>query len=203
MRAPDVQAVQTPDDFQAIVQRARGILSGLTPIDYEAAYVEMGKLNVPGIDSPTLQHLNGELQAIQGCKDRLLELAVQALKNHNAHRTVCAILREGWPKFSLERSQDKRDGEAILKMAGFVEAASEAETFYRAVSLVAKNLDDKQDSVSRQISCYHLMLKLRDGGRATPDFDPFPPAQGRSDPAQDDPAQDDPAQDDWSRLPEQ
>ena len=47
-------------------------------------------------------------------------------------------------------------------MHQFIESASEAESLYKATAHVMKNLDDKQESLTRQVTVNGLAIKLND-----------------------------------------
>jgi hypothetical protein len=169
IEVPKVQEVQTEEDFQRIVAHAQSILARLKPLDYEALYEELTKLNIKTSENPHIQQLNHDLQAVQACKDRVSEISTQVMRHALTYRRIADLLTEGWPKFAGKGSADQRKAEAALKMMDFENAAGEAEILHKATLGVLKNLDSKHESASRQITCFHLMLKLRDVGRTTPE----------------------------------
>ena len=61
---PAVSAADTPADFDLIVARAQNSIAALKPLDYGSLYKELGELNIPTTDSPSLQKMEEEIQRI-------------------------------------------------------------------------------------------------------------------------------------------
>lgn len=160
--APQLEPTNDISDFERVATRMAKKLEASRVVDYETVYAELPKLTVRLEEDPSLQQLSLEMQKVQAAKDRVAELLKHAVRNALLHKRVGEVLLKGWNRFSNEKSSDKREGEAMIKLSQFIEAEIEAESFYRTISGVMKNLDSQHEAVSRQISCLSLTLKLRD-----------------------------------------
>ena len=168
---PQIEDVNIPEDFSRIVGVAQRICEKLIPLDYEAIHKELSALNIKNSISPTIQKLAQDLHQVQGIRDRLSELSVDTLKHFQTYKMVTELLVDGWQKFSRESSADKRRAEALLKMAQFIFKQTESEMLHKSVMRVFDNINSKQETISRQITCFSLMLKLNDASRMTPESD--------------------------------
>jgi hypothetical protein len=164
MAFPVVEKVESVDDFQRIVDKSTDLLKSLHPVeeDYSNVYNELRNLNISISPNPSLQQISVEIQKVQSAKDRTSQILVDVHRNFIVRKRVCELLREGWSTFSTQTSAEKRKGESFLKMRQFIESASEAESLYKATAHIMKNLDDKHESLSRQVTVYNLALKLND-----------------------------------------
>jgi len=164
MATPAVEKVESVDDFQRIVDKSTGIFQSLRPLEdnYSHIYDELRTLNIAISPNPSLQQISVEIQRVQSAKDRVSQILVDANRNYIVRKRVCELLREGWMTFSSQSTAEKRKGESFLKMHQFIESASEAESLYKATAHVMKNLDDKQESLTRQVTVNGLAIKLND-----------------------------------------
>ena len=164
MANPVVEKVESADDFQRIVDKSTGIFQSLRPLeeDYSHIYDELRMLNIAISPNPSLQQISIEIQKVQSAKDRVSQILVDANRNYIVRKRVCELLREGWSTFSNQTTAEKRKGESFLKMHQFIESASEAESLYKATAHIMKNLDDKQESLTRQVTVNGLAIKLND-----------------------------------------
>lgn len=168
---PKVETIRNADEYNLLVERGQSMLSQLKPLDYSVLRGELKELNFTLSESPSLQQLNFEIQRIQGAKDRVTEILMDATNDNLMRGRICDILTEGWARFSSESSADKRKADASVRFSQFLMMAVEAESFYKTVVHVMKNLDYKHESASRRVTCFNLTLKLRDIRRGTPDRD--------------------------------
>ena len=162
MSVPEISPANIPADFEMLVSRAQSFISELKVIDYASIYKELGELNVPTTDNPSLQKMLEEIGRIQAAKDRLATILVDAEHDFRTKQRCASLLSEGWLKFSSESAVDKRKSDAAVRMSQFVDAAGEAETMYKTASRIMKNLDDKQGSISRMVTVHQMMFHLRD-----------------------------------------
>ena len=180
-----VEPIDDIADFDRICHTMSNKLVALGNNDYDVIRKELHQLSAPLSDSPNPDVLSKDLSRIQAFRDRAVEI-VRVLTNiYLTHKRVVEILTHGWPKYSIEKSAEKREGEALLKFSNFIMAASDAEAIYRHALGVMKNLESQQENVSRQISCAIVSSKI--GQRyANPhditDWDKFnEPADGQTD----------------------
>ena len=159
---PRLEIVNAQGDFDRIATDVAQRLENSRPFEYEVMEDELKKLGVQLSEDPSLETLSYELKKIQDAKDRVGEIYKLALKNHLLYDKVTEVLLAGWKTFSEKKSTDQREGEAMLKLSQFLLAQVEAESFYKTVTQTMGNLDKQHETVSRQISCFQLQLKLRD-----------------------------------------
>jgi len=165
--------VDTPEEFDRFAESMAVVLQTAGGLDYSALYHELAELSVELSESPTIQTLNSQLKKVQSGKDRATRILQDATKNHLLHKRVVEVLEKGWTKFSEAKSQDKREAEAALKLSEFIVATAEAESFYRGVSNIVYNMASQHEVLSEQVSCYNMMLKLRDFTTYLKDGDPL------------------------------
>ena len=170
---PKIRNVNTPEEFDQFADSMGVILHEANCQDYDESYRELKTLSVELSESPSLQELNSQLQKVQAAKDRATEIMRQATRNHLLHKRTVEILQKGWPKLSDAKSQDKREAEAALKMAEFMIAATEAESFHRGVAGILENLKSQHEVLSEQVKDYGMMIRLRDFTRYMDDGDPL------------------------------
>lgn len=157
-----METVDVPEDFKKILEKANGMLGRLKRMDRKQIYDELRLLNITISENPSLQQINIEISKVQGAKDRLSEILVNAHSNFIVAKRIYELLTEGWTVFSDKNSAEKRRGEAELKMYQFAEFAAESEAVYKATAHILKNLDSKQETLSRQVTVFALLLKLSD-----------------------------------------
>jgi len=164
MAIPVVEKVESVEDFQKIVDKSTAIFQSLRPLEenYSQIYDELRTLNIAISPNPSLQQISVEIQRVQSAKDRVAQIIVDANRNYIVRKRVCELLREGWPTFSNQTTAEKRKGESFLKMHQFIESASEAESLFKATAHIMKNLDDKQESLTRQVTVNGQAIKLND-----------------------------------------
>lgn len=159
---PTLEPVASPDDYVRIADAMSNKLSRLKAMDYDKLYAELSELNVKISSDPTLSGLSKELQRIQSAKDRVAEIVKDSVQNYLVRDRIATVLTKGWVRFSNAKSSDMREAEAQLKLSQFIESAAEAEAFYKGSLQILKNLDSQHEIVSRRLSCFNLVLKLRD-----------------------------------------
>lgn len=155
-----VEKIEVPEDFKKILDKANSMIGRLKRMDRKEIYEEIRVLNVHVSENPSLQQINVEISKVQAAKDRLSEILVNAHSNFIISKRIFELLTGGWTVFSDKNSAEKRKGEAELKMYQFAEFMSESEAIYKATSHILKNLDSKQETLSRQVTVFALLLKL-------------------------------------------
>ena len=166
---PQLHSADTPDDFNSAVVSAQEIISKLDPLDYEGLHKEMSALNVPTTDNPSLQKLQEDIQRVQAAKDRMATIIISADAEFRTRNRCSDLLKESWMKFSSESAADKRKADATLRMSQFIQSAGQAEVLYKTAQRVMENLNDKQWSISRQVTIFQELIKLRDINRGLPE----------------------------------
>lgn len=164
---PKITNVETAEDFETFAQNMSIILGVTHSFDYNALYEELNSLSIKIPDNPSIQLLSNLMQKVQSSKDRAIQILQDATRNYLLHKRVTEILTTGWSKFTDAKSQDKREAEASVKLSNFIIATAEAESFWKGVTNIVNNLSCQQEVLFRQVSCYNMMIKLRDVGQYT------------------------------------
>jgi hypothetical protein len=164
-----VETANDVSDFERICGALTNRIVALGEINLDTLGEELRKLSSPLSDSPDPGILARDLSRIQAYKDRAVEIVRILTKVYLTHKRVVEILTKGWPKHSIEKSAEKREGEALLKFSNFIMAASDVESAYRHALGVMKNLESQQESVSRQISCAMVSSNIMTGRYARSD----------------------------------
>ena len=169
---PELVGNDYPPEYIKMSERIKAQYELLPKIDYDAVYKEISELSVKSSPTPTLQVLADELHRIQAAKDRLSEIFIDVIKSYNFKNRAVDILKDSWGKFTSEKNTEGRKGDATFRLSDFMCDFAEIEALSKSCNHVLKNLDSLHDNLSRRITIWQLMLKLRDVGRgALPDFD--------------------------------
>jgi hypothetical protein len=158
--APEMEDTSAPGSFQRIVSSMSARLALLPHMAYDDLYAELSQLSVSMTPNPTLESMTNDLMRIQMSKDRICEILKDAIVNHHMHKRVSDILVKGWQKFSSEKSKDTREADAMMRMSQFLMAAGEAESFFKTACGIQANLHSQYDTISRQITCFNMMMKI-------------------------------------------
>ena len=191
--APQIEQTGDPSDFDRIVNATSKRLADSGEVDYGTVRRELAALSVPlsGLFNP--EALARDLARIQALKDRAIAIVAMLTDNYLMHKRISEMLVKGWPKYSMEKSAEKREGEAQLKMSQFLLAATDAESAYRHALGIMRNLESQQENVSRQISCAMAASNILDKRYAF----------NREPLLEDKPQECDDAVTNWENLPEQ
>lgn len=167
---PTLRGENFPTDYIELVERIKTQYSYLTAINYDDIYQELADLSIKCQVTPSLEHINDELQRVQAAKDRLSEILINVIKSHNFKKRAVDILHDAWGKFTSEKNAEGRKGDAIFRLSNFHLDFSETEALLKTCMHVLKNLDSLSDNLSRRITIYQLITKHMDVGRgALPD----------------------------------
>lgn len=167
----ELEPTKSEHDYERIVKSMSARLDRLPSLDYDMLRAELSKLNVRLSEQPTLDSMSSDMQRIQAAKDRANEIVKDAVTNFLVRKRVTEILVMGWMKFSEEKSSDKREAEAQLKLSQFLMDAVEAESFFKTATHIMANLQSQQDTISRQVTCFSLLLKTNDVRFISPEDD--------------------------------
>lgn len=169
---PELRGTGYPQEFLDMTERLRAAYKLLPKINYELIYKELEDLSIQSSPAPTLQVLNDELYKIQAAKDRLSEILIDVIKCYNYKNRVIDILQDSWGKFTSEKNTEGRKGDAAYRISNFLADFAEIEALSKVCNHILKNLDSVHDNLSRRITIWQMILKLRDVGRsALPDID--------------------------------
>jgi hypothetical protein len=169
---PKLLGSDFPLEFTNMVNQVLANYRRLPPIDYERIYDELVSLTIKSERTPTVQHINMELQKVQAVKERISEIIRNILPSHTFKRRQVEILKESWIRFSQEKSADKRKADSIYRMSEFESDYLAVDALYKTAMHIAKNLDSTQEILSRRITIVNLELKMNDLGRhSLPDVD--------------------------------
>ncbi len=168
----ELRGTDYPKEFVDMADRLKANYKLLPKINYDALYKELSDLSIQSSPTPTLQVLNDELHRVQGAKDRLSEILIDVIKCYNLKNRVVDILKDSWGKFTTEKNTEGRKGDAVYRLSNFLADFAKIEALSKVCNHVLKNLDSLNDNLSRRITIWQLMLKLRDVGRgALPETD--------------------------------
>lgn len=169
---PSLTGEGFPPEYMRVVSRIQVQYACLPKLNYDAIYREISELSIKSSSTPTLQVLNDELHKVQAAKDRLSEILIDVIKCYNFKNRAVDILKDSWGKFTAEKNTEGRKGDATFRLSDFLMDFALIEALMKSCNHVFKNLDSLHDNLSRRITIYQLILKLRDMGRgALPDFD--------------------------------
>lgn len=160
-----------PPEYIKMAERIRIQYELLPTLDYENIDKEIRELSIKSTPTPTLQVLNDELHKIQAAKDRLSEILMDVIKCYNFKNRAVDILRDAWGRFTAEKNTEGRKGDATFRLSNFMIDFARVEALSKSCNHVLKNLDSLHDNLSRRITVWQLLLKLRDIGRGgLPDY---------------------------------
>lgn len=168
---PDLMGNEYPPEYIKIVERIKIQYRLLPCLDYDAIYSEIRELSIKSSPTPTLETLYDELYKVQAAKDRLAEILIDVIKCYNFKKRAIDILKDSWGKFTLEKNAEGRKGDAAFRMSHFMIDFSTTESLSKSCEHIFKNLDSLQDNLSRRITIWQSLLKLREGRMALPDYD--------------------------------
>lgn len=155
-----VERVEEQSDFDRIANNMIHKLNLDEKIDYDFYKNELMKLQKPLSNIFNPEDLANDLARVQAYKDRAVEIVGILTRNYLTYKRLVEVLTKGWPKFSNEKSAEKREGEALLKMSGFIMDANDADIAYRYAMDIMRNLESQMDSVSRQITCAQAAAQI-------------------------------------------
>lgn len=168
---PDLMGTDFPSDYITMVDRIKVQYRLLPSLDYDAIYREVAELSIKSSPTPTMEVLMDELHKVQAAKDRLAEILIDVIKCYNFKKRAVDILKDSWGKFTSEKNTEGRKGDATFRLSHFLTDFSRTEALCKACDHIFKNLDGLQDNLSRRITIWQLLLKVREGRMALPDFD--------------------------------
>lgn len=155
-----VESVNEVTDFDRIAEKRIRELLSILSIDLDVVTTDLQKLAVPASDSIDPNVLCTDLQKVQASKERAVEIVRVMTHAYLTYKRVVEILTKGWPKYSPEKSAEKREGEALLKFSNLIMAANDVECVYRHALGVMRNLENQQESLSEQINCARVSARL-------------------------------------------
>jgi len=177
---PELIGDDYPPQYLKMVNRVKIRYAQLPKLDHYAIEKELAELSIESSPTPTLQVLNDELYKVQSAKDRLANIVIEVTKCYSIKNRMVDILRDAWGKFSSEKNAESRKGDAAFRLSNFSIDFAEVEGLMKACNHVLRNLDSMQERLSRTITVYQNILKLRDMGRGgLPDYD-FEKKEGKS-----------------------
>jgi hypothetical protein len=178
---PDLVGTDYPEDYIRIVNRVKAQYSNLPNLNYNKIYEEISDLTIQSNPTPTLEVLSDELFRVQAAKDRLSDILLDVIKCYNFKKRVVDILKDSWGKFTSEKNTEGRKGDASFRLSHFLIDFSRTEALCKTCDHIFKNLDGLQDNLSRRITIWQLMLKVKEGRMSLPDYDFDKEAKATSD----------------------
>jgi hypothetical protein len=168
---PSLVGSDYPPEYLRIVNRINAQYALLPVLDNDLIYKEISDLTIRSSPTPTLEVLNDELHKVQSAKDRLSEILINVIKAYNFKKRAVDILKDAWGKFCSEKNAESRKGDASFRLSFFLIDFAETESLFKSCDHILRNLDSLQDNLSRRITIWQLILKLREGRMALPDYD--------------------------------
>jgi len=169
--SPDLMGTDFPAEYIKMVDMAKAQYRLLPSLNYDAIYREIAELSVKSSPTPTLEVLNDELYKVQAAKDRLAEILIDVIKCYNWKKRIVDVLKDAWGKFTLEKNTEGRKGDATFRLSHFLTDFARTEALTKTCDHIFKNLDALQDNLSRRITIWQLILKVREGRMSLPDYD--------------------------------
>lgn len=169
---PQLKGDSYPPEFLGMIETFRSYIKVTPQLDFTAIYEELEELSVRSESTPTLQHINMQLQRVQASKERLSEIIMQIMPSHTIKKRSVDILKESWTKFSSEGSVDKRKADAVFRLGEFEQDYVATDAVFKTCMHISRNLDSFQDNLSRRITIMGLQLKLNDLNKTVmPDYE--------------------------------
>lgn len=168
---PDLVGSDYPAEYVRVVNRIKIQYDLLPKLNYNAIYEELGALTIKANPTPTLEVLSDELFRVQAAKDRLSEILLDVIKCYNFKKRAVDILKDSWGKFTLEKNTEGRKGDSTFRLSHFLTDFSATEALCKSCDHIFKNLDGLQDNLSRRITIWQMLLKVREGRMSLPDYD--------------------------------
>ena len=157
-----IEQVSESSDFDRIAASWVRRIDEIGQLDYERLKTELQSMQRPLDFVFNPDSLARDMARVQGFKDRATEILSDLTENYLIFKRAVETLTKGWMRFSVEKSSEKREGEALLKLSNFSMASSDAEYYYRHALGIVKNLESQLESLSRQISCVQIAAKIHD-----------------------------------------
>lgn len=171
-KIPNLLGSDYPKEFLNMVELVRSKYEEFPSLNYEELYEELSSLSVNVSESPTLQHINLQLQKLQSIKERVSEITALVLRSHGNKKRYVALLQEAWMKYSSETSADKRKADSAYRMSEFELDFLAVDALFKTSSHIAKNIETTQEILSRRITIAGLQIKMLDLGRnSVPDYE--------------------------------
>jgi hypothetical protein len=149
--------MKTIDDLEKVVF---SMLNTIPKLNRRALRVEMEDMIVDLKQNPTTKDLHEGLALSQGYKDRLSEIYTNAMREFRLRNRCLDMLFDAMNLISVQKSADKRKGEATMRWPMLVIQLEAAESFLKEVEHVLQNIKSSHESVSRQISLMQIQLQL-------------------------------------------
>ena len=183
----DNQNQDVSENFGRTMSEMHQRIERMGSLDYAYLKGELKKLSQPLDCEFDPNSLSRAMMRIQGLKDRAVEIVSQATENYLIRKRAVEVLVKGWSRFSVEKSAEKREGDAYNKFSEEIMDAAEAEVFYRHALGIMHNLESQMDNVSRQITCATVAAKIHSGSSG---FDIEPAMSNKGDDRVSDPVTD-------------
>ena len=162
---PRIFGGPVPSEYGEVVDRWLSVYDRLPQIDFDAVYKELGLLSINSVKTPTLQHLNEQLQKVQASKDRLAEIMKDVLLAHTIKKRAVDVLKDAWGRFTTERNTEGRRGDSVLRVSDFERDFAEVDGILKSCNHILNNLDSLHENLSRRVSIIQLEVKIHDMGR--------------------------------------
>lgn len=188
-----LEVVELPADYERIATSLMERFQRLPPLpDLDVLYSELARLGVPSNAVNTYQSLSQDLEKVSSYCTRATEIYIQVFRHSQMLEAMADLLESGWVKFSHEKNEAARRGDASLRTAQLRASATEVTSVVKAAERVIRNLESRHKALSEELECLSRMMRLGESNvqtenawnRREPDlpgesemFDPAPTPQ--------------------------
>jgi len=166
-----IETVEIPSDYERIASNMLKKLEKLPDLpNLDDLHAQLGKLAVPSNPIITYQSINDDLEKVGAYYNRATEIYLMVFRHSQTLEAITGILTEGWMKFSNEKSEANRKGEARLKTAQLAAHATDVLIVAKSAERVMKNLENRHRTLSEELECQTRMNRMSDYSRTSMDL---------------------------------
>jgi hypothetical protein len=157
-KKPDIE--KTDNSFKDIEDICIDILQSLPHLDYGAYELEMSEMVIHTYENPTTFQLLEALDQVQQYKNRLSEIMNDIEQEYSVRKTTLELLEGANNVASIQKSADKRNGEAMMRYPTLYLKKTAIESLRTLAMSTMNNLKAIGDVVSRQASIIGFQISL-------------------------------------------
>ena len=155
---PDID--KTDNSFKDIEDICVDILKSLPHLDYGAYELEISEMVIHTYENPTTFQLLEALDQVQQYKNRLSEIMNDIEQEYSVRKTTLELLEVANNVASVQKSADKRNGEAMMRYPTLYLKKTAIESLRTLAMSTMNNLKAIGDVVSRQASIIGFQISL-------------------------------------------
>ena len=129
-------------------------------LSYDQLYKEMEAYTMSLNPNSTLEMLMANFAIVQGYKDRVCKLLLDAMKNTSKFQRIYEILFD--MEFIITEGKNEKERTASVNtiLREFLDAFKDAKDYEASVKMIYNNLQSCNENVSRMLSVISEQLKL-------------------------------------------